>query len=219
MPQCNNTSTEWHCKCNRKINDDNKKKSAAGYCQCLQYPHGNECVTTHVRNVWMFQCDCCRLLLSTGTCIIWFSCKLPDTLVRTLAVPGAVWARPSSQNAAASNLAIRPSVCLRACANTRRGRILFATAPCTHSAVTVQSDGNFALCLIRRLTLQIRAGVWRITGWASVWISGDWQEALAVSRCLWATQESDWRTDFVIGIHFFFYEIFWMLCRFCSVWF
>lgn len=26
MPQCNNTSTEWHCKCNRKINDDNKKK-------------------------------------------------------------------------------------------------------------------------------------------------------------------------------------------------
>lgn len=141
MPQCNYTSTEWQCKCNRKINDDNKKKVQqviANALSYLQYPY--ECVTMHVRNVWMFQCDCCRLLLSTGTCVIWFSCKLPDTLVQTPAVPGAVWARPSSQNAAASNLAIhpsvRPSACL--CKHEARQDIVHdctVQSQCSHSAV------------------------------------------------------------------------------------
>lgn len=82
----------------------------------------------------MFQCDCCRLLFSAGSHNVssdfllkfptsW--CKLPQCLVVSGHDPAVRMQ---------SNLAIRLSVCLHACANTRRGRILFMTAQCSHSA-------------------------------------------------------------------------------------
>lgn len=81
-----------------------------------------------------------------------FLLKFPHSLMQTAAVPCGVWARPSSQNAAQSNLAIRLSVCPSVGMPVQtRGEAGYCWW--LHSAVTVQADGNFAPWLIRCLAI------------------------------------------------------------------
>lgn len=221
MPQCNNTSTE----CNRKINDDNKKKKKCS--RLLPMPSVTYSILMGT-SVWprmleMCECSsvtaagCCfQLALVSSDLVANFQTHLCE-LLQCLVLSGHDPAVRMQLRLILQS--VRPSACVPVQTRGEAGYCLRL-----HRALTVQSQCSLmgtlpcvwyaaSLCKSEHVCEGSPGG--RQCGSQVI----DWKLWQWVAACEQHRSQTDGQISSLESSFFFFYEIFWKLCRFCSVWF